>query len=154
MLRDGERVYLRGHADTYTQAACRTSSFHFATFFYIPICQSFSESSDHYEGHPVLGFITSLKVQTEGIVENGCQSTLPQPHQQPAHSICARTEHNWPLSSGRAWFPVSLHHLAMSVPIIYSLRPFSYQPRSHPSFFTKLCAKSFRTKLFIPIIIL
>lgn len=39
-LRDGERVSLRAHADTYTQAACRTSSFSFCHFLlhpYLPI---------------------------------------------------------------------------------------------------------------------
>ena len=85
---------------------------HFFLHHYLPII--FWIFDDH-EGHPVLGFITSLKVQTEGIVKNGSQSILP-----PAPSVtstCATTEHNsrWSSRTAGSWnHSQPLHQISTS----------------------------------------
>ena len=68
------------HIYTHTHDPESLSLFIFAFFSllhpYLPII--FWIFDDH-EGHPVLGFITSLKVQTKGTVENRSQNILPPP---------------------------------------------------------------------------
>ena len=102
-------THAQTHIHTYTHTTLRVSLVSsLPLFFYIPICQSFSGSLMTMRGTQFWGSSHPWKCRLKALWRTGLRASFPQPHQWPAHSTCARTEHNSPWSGGTAWLLESL----------------------------------------------